>query len=150
MMISINPPTYHSRYSLPSSKCWGIWPIPIGLRQRLWKRTWQPRRSCTILSVTKGKRNTRSQRCIARKQYVNHSLYTCAIKNGVNCAENFILNLLGYVLSTPEKLLLSKRLPFIPTARDVSSFEILADFNKFVKKLCNKVHHLYLPLPEWI
>ena len=49
------------------------------------------------------------------------------------------------VLSTPEKLLLSKGLSFIPTARDLNNFEIVADFNKFSQKLHNKVcqsqHH---------
>ena len=50
------------------------------------------------------------------------------------------MNLSGYVLSTPEKLLLSKGLSFIPTARDVDNFEILSDFNQFIRKLRNNVH----------
>ena len=48
------------------------------------------------------------------------------------------MNLSGYVLSTPEKLLLSKGLSFIPTARDVDNFEILSDLSEnFIIKSTN-------------
>ena len=79
---------------------------------------------------------------MAKKHYLSysHSLYTCAIKNCVICAEHSIMNLSRYVLSTPSKLLLSKGLSFIPTARDVVNFEILSNFNQFIRKLRNKVH----------
>ena len=92
--------------------------------------------------------NSKTRRRLARKQYIlnNHNLFTCHINYSVICAENFILNLSGQVLSTPEKLLLSKGLSFILTARDVNSFKVIADFNKFAQKLRNQACQ-YTPRP---
>ena len=73
--------------------------------------------------------------CQKKLYFYHHSLYTCKIKNCVTCAENFIVNLSSHVLSVPEKLVLSKRLSFIPTAKDLTNFEILSDFNLFTHKL---------------
>lgn len=60
-----------------------------------------------------------------------HDLYNCKINNCI-C---FILNLSGHAFTVQEKLLLSKGLSFIPTARDVNNFEILSDFDYFAYKL---------------
>ena len=42
---------------------------------------------------------------------------------------------ISLLLSVPEKLVLSKGLSFIPTAKDLTNFEILSDFNLFTHKL---------------
>jgi len=84
----------------------------------------------------------KSTRRIARRQYItyNHSIYTCKIKNCVTCADNFIVNLSDHNLSVSEKLVLSKGLTFIPTAKDLTTFEILSDFDRFTNKLCKVIH----------
>lgn len=55
--------------------------------------------------------------------------------------ENFILNLSDHELTVAEKLVLSKGLTFIPTAHDLTNFEILSDFDMFA----NKLHKLINP-----
>ena len=80
----------------------------------------------------------------------NHSLYTCCIKNCIECAEHFILNPpdtyyedhiietevnitkygIGYILLRPKKILLT----FISTPKEPTSFEVLHDYN-FSNKL---------------
>ena len=62
------------------------------------------------------------------------------ITNCVTCAENFILNLSDHELTVPEKLVLSKGLTFIPTARDLTNFEILSDFDTFANKLRKRIN----------
>ena len=89
------------------------------------------------------KLDSKSRRRAAKKHCINinHDLYTCKIKNCVSCVENYIVNLSDYELSIPEKLLLSKGLTFIPTAKDVDSFELLSDFNnKFACKLRYRIY----------
>ena len=79
----------------------------------------------------------KKRRRAARQHYIkhNHPLYTCYVKNCIKCAENFILNLSGYVLSRMEKILLSMGLTFIPTPQQPTPFEVLRDFNNFSRKL---------------
>ena len=100
----------------------------------------QQRRHRSLLPV-KHSSKARTKRRKAKGHYIinEHNMYKCKVINCVTCAENFILNLSGHVLSTPEKLLLSKGLSFIPTTKDLNSFKIIADFNKFSQKLRNKV-----------
>lgn len=83
------------------------------------------------------KADLKEKKIESQKNYTQfkHDLYNCKINNCILCAENFILNLSGHILTVPEKLLLSKGLSFIPTARDINSFEILSDFNYFAYKL---------------
>ena len=85
---------------------------------------------------------SRTRRRQAKRNYIQykHTIYTCKITNCVTCAENFILNLSDHELTVPEKLVLSKGLTFIPTARDLTNFEILSDFDTFANKLRKRIN----------